>query len=147
MLRYYRFILLRSRNLVPSEHHIVEGLNVQSFRLTSSNTSVRNDPKIEQYFPIQKHSEQSTLNEESESEKLVNSLTNRRDFYGVKNIHAYIALLKVWLDNEHEYDVDAILEEAEIDLKFESNVEFYNKLLWRLAETKDVEQMEYVFFN
>uniref|UniRef100_A0AC35G3J0 Uncharacterized protein n=1 Tax=Panagrolaimus sp. PS1159 TaxID=55785 RepID=A0AC35G3J0_9BILA len=152
MLRYYRFILLRTRNLVPLEHHIVERLNIQSFRLTSSNTSVRNDPKMGQYFPIEERSEQSTFIEESESEKLINSLTNRRDFCGVKNIHAYIALLKVWLENEHEYDVNAILEEVETDLKFESNVEFYNKLLWRLAETKDVNQMEskqkpYVFLN
>uniref|UniRef100_A0A914PLA7 Uncharacterized protein n=1 Tax=Panagrolaimus davidi TaxID=227884 RepID=A0A914PLA7_9BILA len=239
MLRYYRFILLRSRNLVPLEHHIVERLNIQGFRSASSNTSVKHDSKSGQSIPAQNRSEKPNVVEESESEKLINNLTNRGHFYGVRtrglapapvsteiavsklqtslgfnqritaesfvkavliplqeknpeilkmikldpflyipffirccglvmsdisqdqklvilehllqafkhnnmkmDIHAYIALLKVWMENEHEYDVDAILEEAEIDLKLETNVEFYNKLLWRLAETKDVKQME-----
>uniref|UniRef100_A0A914YXW3 Uncharacterized protein n=1 Tax=Panagrolaimus superbus TaxID=310955 RepID=A0A914YXW3_9BILA len=31
---------------------------------------------------------------------------------------------------------------VEIDLKLEPNVEFYNSLLWRLAELKDAQQME-----
>jgi hypothetical protein len=239
MLRYYRFILLRSKNLMPLDNYCVNRLNIQSFRSASSNTSVKHDPKRRQPLSSQNRSEKPNVVEESESEKLTNSLTNRGDFYGVKtrglapapvsteiavsklqtslgfnqritaesfvkavliplqeknpeilkmikldpslyipffirccglvmsdishdqklvilehllqafkhnnikmDIHAYVALLKVWMENEHEYDVNAILEEVEIDLKMETNVEFYNKLLWRLAETKDVKQMD-----
>uniref|UniRef100_A0AC34F6L3 Uncharacterized protein n=1 Tax=Panagrolaimus sp. ES5 TaxID=591445 RepID=A0AC34F6L3_9BILA len=58
------------------------------------------------------------------------------------DIHAYNAILKVWLENSCEFDVNKILEKVEIDLKLEPNVDFYNSLLWRLAELKDVKGME-----
>ena len=58
------------------------------------------------------------------------------------HIETYNAILDVWLENGCEFEVDEIVKKVEVDHKLQPDVEFFNKLLWKLAETGQIKQLK-----
>uniref|UniRef100_A0AC34R4E8 Uncharacterized protein n=1 Tax=Panagrolaimus sp. JU765 TaxID=591449 RepID=A0AC34R4E8_9BILA len=49
------------------------------------------------------------------------------------DLPSYNALMEVWLENEHEFNVDQMLQTVEVEHGLTVDVEFFNNLLWGSA--------------
>uniref|UniRef100_A0A914YVZ6 Uncharacterized protein n=1 Tax=Panagrolaimus superbus TaxID=310955 RepID=A0A914YVZ6_9BILA len=129
MLRFYRYIVIKSRSLTPLEQNIVaKSLNIQSFRLVSSNIdeSRQHVPQTRRPYRAQRSEKSNVDIIDEENEKFINSLINRGDFYGIKTqkpkpepfpVEVAVSKLQRWFSHNQRVNAESYVKVILIPLQ------------------------------